>query len=104
MKLAFLFAFALLSLVACVPVQDCNIQVRQPCLDLKFCSCEFKDRDAGFSGSVQAPEPTPQPQPEPEPNPPTEPEKEVCDGGARACHDGEAPTGTESDPTKYLGD
>lgn len=50
--------------------------------------------------------PRPQPKPEPKPpvidNPDPVVEKDVCDGGARACRDGEAPTGTESDPTKYI--
>ena len=41
--------------------------------------------------------------PVPEPNdPPVVKDPDVCDGGARACHDGEQPTGTQSDPTKYL--
>lgn len=38
------------------------------------------------------------PRPEPTPQPP----REVCDGGARDCRDGEEPTGTVDDPTGYL--
>ncbi len=61
--------------------------------------CVCKDRD---TGRVQIDNPPPAPPPKT--NDPETPVKEVCDGGARACRDGEEPTGTEDDPTKYLED
>lgn len=72
---------------------QCEFDPLRPYLHSERC-----DREATRVGP-HAPPPAP-PDDDPEVTPPNDPD--VCDGGARACHDGEAPTGTKSDPTKYL--
>ena len=59
------------------------------------CSCK------GHDGQRFQPPASPPPVPGTE-DPPAVKDPDVCDGGARACRDGEQPTGTVSDPTKYL--
>lgn len=63
----------------------------------------YPNHDAGCKDHEITRVVKPEPPPVPEPNdPPAVKDPDVCDGGARACRDGEAPTGTKSDPTKYL--
>ena len=89
-KLAFIGATLLAACTATI-YPDCSYR-EQECGLTQRCIC--KDRD---TGKVRIENPPPAPEPE-------IPVKEVCDGGARACRDGEEPTGTEDDPTKYLED
>lgn len=69
-----------------VPLQKCDPM-------LQDCSC--KDHNKHPAHPVTPPVPGTN-------DPPAVKDPDVCDGGARACRDGEQPTGTKSDPTKYL--
>ena len=70
-------------------------------------NCQPRD---GAAKPAKAVKPTTRPEPEPtpvdvtpEPKPVDPPARvNVCDGGARACRDGESPTGYEGNPKGYL--